>query len=123
MLLSWLDARWARAGLIAAVASITVLSLMPSQSVPAGSGWDKFDHWAAFFTLTLLACHAFPQRPFWQAALALLGYGVAIEIAQAFTPDRFSEAMDIVADGIGIFIYWLALLIQGALAKQRMSAE
>lgn len=123
MLLSFLNARVARAALAVVLVAITVLSLMPSQAVPAGSGWDKLDHWSAFFTLSLLACHAFPQRPFWQIALALLGYGIGIEIAQFFTPDRFSEAMDVVADAIGIFIYWLIQSIGIARSRPRAGVE
>ncbi|MFT3930526.1 MAG: VanZ family protein [Spongiibacteraceae bacterium] len=123
MLLSWLDKRIARIGLAIALIAITTLSLMPSQSVPAGSGWDKFDHWAAFFTLSLLGCNAYPQRPFWQITLALLGYGIGIEIAQYFTPDRYSEALDVVADSIGILIYGVCIVLNNSLARARISTE
>jgi VanZ family protein len=123
MLLSWFDTRHARICLVIALIAISILSLMPSQAVPAGSGWDKFDHWAAFFTLSLLASHAFPQRAFWQIALALLGYGVGIEIAQSFRPDRFADVMDIVADVIGIVIYWLIQSVGIAFAGSRPSTD
>lgn len=123
MLLSWFDKRIARIVLAAALIAITTLSLMPSQSVPMGSGWDKLDHWGAFFSLSFLACHAYPQRPFWQIALALLGYGIGIEIGQYFTPDRYAEALDVVADSIGILIYGLGLRLHNTFAKTRISIE
>ncbi len=123
MLLSWLDVRLARLGLIVAVIAITTLALMPAHEVPVTSGWDKLDHWTAFFTLSFLASHAFPRRPFWQIALALVGYGIGIEIAQYFTPDRDADAMDVVADSIGIVFYWLILLVYNALIRPRLRTE
>ena len=123
MLLNWFDARLARLGLAVAVIAITVLALMPAHEVPVSSGWDKLDHWTAFFTLSFLANHAFTRRPFWQIALALVGYGISIEIAQSFTPDRDADAMDVVADSIGILIYGLILFIYSVLIKSRVSTE
>jgi len=123
MIFSWLDIRLARLGLVVAVIAITVLALMPAHAVPISSGWDKLDHWTAFFTLSFLANHAFPRRPFWQIALALVAYGIGIEIAQSFTPDRDADAMDVVADSIGILIYGLILFVYGALIKLRVRAE
>lgn len=110
MLLHWFDIRWARLGLLVAVVVITTLALMPATAVPISSGWDKLDHWSAFFALSFLANHAFPQRSFWRViALALVVYGIGIEIAQSFTPDRDADAMDVVADSIGILIYGVVL--------------
>jgi VanZ family protein len=123
MLLRWLDIRLARLGLAVAAIAITVLALMPAKEVPVSSGWDKLDHWTAFFTLSFLAAHAFPRRPFWQIALALVAYGIGIEIAQYFTPDRDAEAMDVVADSIGIAIYGLILLIRNVLIRPRLRVE
>lgn len=106
MLLNWLDMRAARLALIAALMAITTLALMPAQEVPATSGWDKLDHWAAFFTLAALADRATAGRRFWRLAFPLLiAYGIGIEVAQSFTPDRQADALDAVADTIGVIIY------------------
>lgn len=121
MKIKWLDIRLARAGLYAALVAISVLALIPQHDVPVSSGWDKLDHWTAFFTLSLLAAHAYPRRPFWLIALALVGYGVAIEVAQFFTPDRSADAMDVVADSIGIGIYGLLQLV--GVARNRAQAR
>jgi VanZ family protein len=123
MLLSWLDTRLARLGLVVAVIAITILALMPAKEVPVTSGWDKLDHWTAFFTLSFLAAHAFPRRPFWQIALALVAYGIGIEIAQYFTPDRDADAMDVVADSIGIAIYGLLLFLRNVFIRPRIRLE
>lgn len=123
MLLSWFDKRIALIGLILALLVSTTLSLMPSQEVPAGFSWDKLNHWSAFFILTFLACHAYPQRRFWQIALALVAYGIGIEVAQYFTKYRSADVMDVVADSIGIFVYGLCILLNNALVKARLSPE
>lgn len=123
MLLSWFDKHIALVGLVLALIVSTTFSLIPSQEVPAGFAWDKLNHWSAFFILTFLACHAYPQRLFWQIALALLAYGIGIEIAQYFTKYRSADVMDVVADSIGILIYGLCIWLNNALVKTRMSAE
>ena len=110
MLLQWLDVRLARAGLLIAAIAITVLALMPATEVPITTSWDKLDHWLAFFTLSFLANHSFPQRSYWRViAVALVAYGIGIELAQWITPDRDADAMDVVADSIGIVIYGAVL--------------
>ncbi len=123
MLLSWFDKRIALIGLILALVVSTTLSLMPSQEVPAGFSWDKLNHWAAFFILMFLACHAYPQRSLWRIALALVVYGIGIEIAQYFTKYRSADVMDVVADAIGILVYALCVWLNNALVKTRLSAE
>lgn len=106
MLLNWLDKRLACLGLVLALAAITVLALIPAPEVPASSGWDKLDHWGAFFTLAALADRAAGPHLFWRRALPLLfAYGIAIEVAQYFTPDRQADLLDVVADTVGLLIY------------------
>jgi VanZ family protein len=113
MLLRWLDVRLARVGLFIATIAITTLALMPGKDVPFTTLWDKLDHWIAFFTLSFLANHAFPHRGFWRAILpVLVAYGIGIEIAQSFTPDRDADPMDVVADSVGIFVYGALLQLR-----------
>jgi VanZ family protein len=104
--LPWLPLPVARLALALAVIAIMVLALMPTTTVPVTTTWDKLDHALAFFTLALLAEQAFPGWSFWRSlALGLVAYGVGIEIAQWFTPDREASLLDVAADGIGIAIY------------------
>jgi VanZ family protein len=106
MLLNWLDIRLARLALALALVGIFVLAVIPQQQVPASSGWDKLDHWLAFFTLALLADRAAGGRWFWSRALPLLfAYGIGIEVAQYFTPDRQADVLDVLADSVGLLIY------------------
>lgn len=87
---------------VAAVVGILVLALMPSSG---GADWfpqaDKMRHALAFITLWALGRRA-GLRPGWALALGLLGFGVGIEIAQSFTPDREASSLDVLADVAGI---------------------
>jgi VanZ family protein len=82
---------------------ILVMSLAPITVSMPTTGWDKSNHSLGFAVLGLLGCWAWPGR----AAVvlpALLAYGGAIELLQAFTPDRFAEATDVLADAVGLLL-------------------
>ncbi len=111
IILNWLNVKFARIGLIIAMLAITVLALIPAPEVPVSTGWDKTDHWSAFFTLALLAHHSVPKKSLWSVVVALVAYGIGIEVAQSFTPTRQADAMDVVADSIGILGYVLVCFI------------
>ncbi|WP_165495655.1 VanZ family protein [Marinobacter halodurans] len=66
------------------------------------SSWDKINHLAAFIELTLLTRLGWPRMKASMAALAMLGFGILIEIAQAPLPYRETSALDVVADSLGI---------------------
>lgn len=95
-----------RIALAAAFAGITILATTPL-SYPVVSGVnDKFTHVLAFFVLALLADFSFPEKEFAIAmVLALLGYGLAIEIIQYFLPHRMFSLLDLAADAAGIGLY------------------
>jgi VanZ family protein len=118
LMFPWVPPVLARMALAIAVMSITVLALMPAPEVPVTTLWDKLDHWIAFFTLALLAEHAFPRQPFWRRiAPWVLAYGMGIEIAQWFTPDRDGNVMDVLADGVGIVSYGAVRQLVAALVR------
>lgn len=85
------------------VAIVTILSLIPSTSVPpAFQFWDKAQHSLAFAVLTIMGCFAYPQK-IKHVFIGLLIHGVAIEIMQGtLTKTRFGDVFDWLADGIGI---------------------
>lgn len=106
LLFPWLSPLLARMALAVAAITIMALALMPASEVPVSTSWDKLDHWFAFFTLALLAEQAFPQQSFWKRiAPGVLAYGMGIEIAQWFIPDRDASVMDVLANSIGIAAY------------------
>ncbi len=85
--------------------------------------WDKLKHFAAFGVLALFADFAFPERRLWPAkVLAVLAYGVLIELVQAFLPHRSASALDVLADAVGIatYVVWVPLIDRlGPLARLR----
>lgn len=84
-----------------------VLALLPSHSTPPFPHFDKLMHAAALFGFAALLDMA-SLRSFWRWKVpVLLGYGILIEVAQAFTPWRSVSLGDVVADAAGILLYWL----------------
>lgn len=80
---------------------VLLLSLMPTVPDMPTTGWDKTNHLLAFALLSILGCKAYPGH---SAAvfLGLLLYGGLIELLQSFTPYRFAEWADLMADGLGL---------------------
>ncbi|MDH4162927.1 MAG: VanZ family protein [Nitrospirota bacterium] len=70
---------------------------------------DKINHLAAFYTLALLVDFSWPKKDFLGLkAISLLGYGLAIEIAQYFLPQRNFSLLDLGADAVGLLLYLLS---------------
>ena len=91
----WLLAFWG------AFAAVGFLSLAPITTPMPTTGWDKANHALAFAVLCGLGARCWPRAGWWLLA-ALLAYGIAIEVAQSFTPTRMGEALDVVADAAGL---------------------
>jgi VanZ family protein len=86
-----------------AALAIGTLSLMPVQHLPSEvfDIWDKAQHAAGFAGLALLGRLAYPNRTV-TLLFGLLGYGVAIEIAQSATGWRYGDVQDWLADALGV---------------------
>lgn len=95
---------------------ISYLALSPAPPKALDSGWDKLNHLAAFGSLAFCAFYgAAHARGRWLLApLALLGYGVLIELLQSQLPPRSAEAADVLADALGIA---LGLALAAAVAR------
>jgi len=85
------------------------LALAPSETQPQYFEFaDKLRHMAAFATLWVLGRGArFASIRY--LAIGLLGYGIAIELAQGLTPDRDPSFADVVADAMGMVVGAIAL--------------
>jgi len=82
---------------------LLVLSLAPASLALPTTGWDKANHALGFAVLGLLGQWAWPGRtPV--VLTALLAYGGLIELLQSFTPDRTPEAVDLLADWVGLLL-------------------
>ena len=109
-------ARWAFAVCLVVV---LVYALMPPEVIGPPIGWDKMNHAMTFAMLTMVGFSAYPERKV-QVLLGLLAYGVLIELLQSLTDFRSAEALDVVADGVGILVGWTFthLLWRARLASQ-----
>lgn len=114
----WLTPRRAQLLFGLVLIAVSMLAFMPGPDVPVSTRWDKGDHTLAFFVLSALATFAWPGHPWWRLALWLLGYGVLIEIVQAFLPSRESSLLDVLADSTGIALHGVGY----ALLARRSSA-
>ena len=82
---------------------VLLLSLMPPSPQMPTTGWDKSNHFLAFAVLTMLGCRANPLH-IAAVLVGLLLYGGLIEVLQSFTPYRFAEWGDLLADCLGIIV-------------------
>lgn len=93
-----------------------VCAVMPAPSAPKLFPWDKAEHFAAFYTLTVLSVLAFPRRPLVALAVALSAFGAAIELVQALPiVNRDCDFWDWVADTVAV----IAALVPMALVRWR----
>lgn len=83
---------------------ISWLALSPKPPAVGDLGWDKLNHIAAFLALGLAARAAWPNTLWTRWAAGLLGYGVLLELAQGLTPNRHAEAIDVLADALGLLV-------------------
>ena len=86
-----------------AMLALLALSLAPSSLALPTIGWDKGNHVLGFAVLGLLGQCAWPGRTA-IVLTGLLGYGGLIELLQSFTPDRVAEAIDLLADWVGLLL-------------------
>ena len=82
--------------------AIEYLALTPAQIKLIENSWDKANHFIAFAALYVTLHFGFCRLNLSTKAAILLAYGIQIEIAQSFVPNRYFSLLDIVADGIGI---------------------
>ncbi len=92
---------------------VLLLSLMPAVPHMPTTGWDKTNHLLAFALLSILGCKAYPGHNA-GLFLGLLLYGGLIELLQSFTPYRFAELADLIADALGLMA---GLMLDGLFSK------
>lgn len=101
---------WTLGGLL--LLAITALSLLPLRGPDLGlPQGDKWHHALAYLVLT--AYFGQLVETGWRERLALvlglMGFGIAIELAQSFTPTRQAELADLAANALGIVLGLVAL--------------
>jgi VanZ family protein len=106
-------ARWARIRIIAfwwLLALIVAGSLIPAPYVPQTGISDKLGHALGYGLLAVLGLYAYPRRGV-MVLFGVFGLGVGLEAAQAFTPTRSFEWLDIVANGAGVLLGFLVVAV------------
>ena len=75
-------------------------------------GWDKANHFAAFYTLAVLGAAAFPRLSPLVLGAWLSGFGAAIEVVQGLPlVQRDSDPVDWLTDTVGILAALAPLLL------------
>jgi len=106
---AWLrrPAPW-RALLALMVAVISWFAFAPVQFDDGELPLDKARHLFAFAALAWVATQGFGRARTAAIAMALLAYGVFIEIVQSQVPGRHASTADVLADALGIALGLLA---------------
>ena len=99
---------WGRPLWLLALLAILVACLLPMPaSAPRMAHIDKLEHALTFALLAGAGCRVWGDARC--VVVALLTYGVVIELLQSLTPYRSAEALDLLADALGLFVgVWLA---------------
>lgn len=98
--------------------AIEYLALTPAQIKLIENSWDKANHFIAFAALYVTLHFGFSGLNLGAKVAILLAYGVQIEIAQSFVPNRYFSLLDVVADSIGIvFGILVARILNGFEAR------
>ena len=95
--------------LVVCAGIILWLAISPNPPNPGGLfNLDKVNHVAAFFVLSLLADYSYSrEEALANKGLALLSFGMLIEGLQYWVGYRYFEIGDLIADGAGIFLFFL----------------
>jgi VanZ family protein len=83
---------------------IAFFSLLPADTAISSGFGDKTEHFAAFALLAASSSHGWASRRWWQVGAICVLFGGAIEVAQAFSPGRFPDPLDWLADTVGVAI-------------------
>jgi VanZ family protein len=110
-----------RIGFYAAVAFVGALSLVPGGALPPTQVSDKLEHLLAYAALGLAG--GATARNGHRAVCSILGiiaFGAMIEILQMFSPGRYAEVGDVLANAAGALIGGAIVI---ALRRGRIAAS
>jgi len=96
--------RGARAVFFLACAVVAGAAVIPREDNPPDPfGWDKANHFVAFYGVALLGAFAFPRLSAVVLAAWLAGLGAAIEVVQAIPAlHRDGDIVDLLTDVAGV---------------------
>jgi VanZ family protein len=112
---SFMQKLWQSRGLSLALllTSILVFSYLffSRQSLPSDiPHTDKYGHILVFFCLSILIYKCINIRRRYQIVI-LIAYGIAVECVQYYIPYRSGGLDDVIADGLGVILFYCLTLI------------
>ena len=108
--------RWTRpvaiGGFWGSLLAVSMLCLVPSDSVYSPGVVDKVKHAIAYAAIAGFGFIAYPERHFWvPIAVGSVLWGIAIEFGQRLVPGRSFEIADMVANTAGV-IFAASILVR-----------
>ena len=100
---------WRMAGWLGIVVTL-LLSLMPPTLGGDDTHIDKVAHLLGYAVLMFWWTQLVTQRR-WKLALAVVLFGISIELLQGLTPDRLPDPLDALANTGGVLLGWLVARI------------
>lgn len=97
---------WRAGGWLGIVATL-IASLMPPALGGDDTHLDKLAHLFGYALLMFWWAQLVTQRR-WKLALAVVMFGIGIELLQGLTPDRLPDPLDALANLGGVLLGWLA---------------
>jgi VanZ family protein len=88
------------------VALTLAVSLMPPALDINVSHSDKLVHLAGYAVLMFWWAQLVTRQR-WRLAVAVILFGIIVELLQGLTPDRQPDPLDALANGAGVLIGWL----------------
>ncbi|HQS82407.1 MAG TPA: VanZ family protein [Thiobacillus sp.] len=89
------------------IALTLVVSLMPPALDTSGGHADKIVHLAGYAVLTFWWAQLVTRQR-WKLAIAVVLFGIIIELLQGLTPARQPDLLDALANSGGVMLGWLA---------------
>lgn len=111
--------RLLRVAFFAALVLTAYFAFTPVTHAGIEQVYDKTRHLAAFLVLAALIDWSFPALAINRKLLALLAYGVLIEVVQYFLPYRMFSVFDMGADALGLALYRLGRPVAGRILAGR----
>ena len=92
---------------------VFIIATLPGKTPPVDDfTWlDKLFHAATFLILAILMRFANFKLAWWLDFIILFCFGVFIEFVQQFVPLRTADYFDILANAIGLIIFYLSYFV------------
>jgi VanZ family protein len=97
---------WRAGGWLGVILTLALSLMPPTLDVSSGHS-DKIVHLAGYALLTFWWAQLVTRQR-WKLAVAIVLFGLAIELLQGLTPDRQPDLLDALANSSGVLLGWLA---------------